>query len=131
MRTVFIIIILVLPLSFQSLFAQANQKNRIVILTDIEADPDDTQSLVRLFLYSNEIDIKGLIAATSCWHTSIVNPEAIEKVIKAYGKIQPNLLNHESDFPDVKTLSMLVKEGLPKYGMEGVGDGMDSEYLFI
>ena len=26
-----------------------------------------------------------------------------------------------------KHLSMLVKEGLPKYGMEGVGDGMDSE----
>ena len=39
MRTVFILIILVLTLSFQSLFAQANQKNRVVILTDIEADP--------------------------------------------------------------------------------------------
>ncbi|MGQ1945587.1 nucleoside hydrolase-like domain-containing protein [Geofilum sp. OHC36d9] len=106
---------------------QEVHKNRVVILTDIEADPDDTQSLVRLFLYSNQIDIKGIVATTSCWHTSVVNPESIEKVIEAYGKVQPNLLKHEPGFPDAKTLSMLVKSGLPKYGMTGVGEGMDSE----
>jgi hypothetical protein len=109
------------------LWGQEVQKNRVVILTDIEADPDDTQSLVRLFLYSNQIDIKGIVATTSCWHTSVVNPESIEKVIEAYGKVQPNLLKHEPGFPDANTLSMLVKSGLPKYGMTGVGDGMDSE----
>ncbi len=79
------------------------------------------------FLYSNQIDIKGIVATTSCWHTSEVNPESIEKVIEAYGKIQANLLKHESGFPDAKSLSQLVKEGVPNYGMEGVGDGMDSE----
>jgi hypothetical protein len=46
------------------------KKNRVIILTDIEADPDDTQSMVRLLLYSNQIDIKGLIATTSCWLTA-------------------------------------------------------------
>ena len=111
----------------QSLEAQQIQKERVIILTDIEADPDDTQSLVRLLLYSNQIDIKGIVATTSCWLTSEVNPESIEKVLEAYGKIQPNLLNHEAGFPDAKTLSSLVKEGLPKYGMKGVGKGMDSE----
>ncbi len=35
-------------------------KNRVIILSDIEADPDDTQSFVRLLLNSNEIDIKGM-----------------------------------------------------------------------
>lgn len=30
--------------------------HRLVVLTDIEADPDDSQSLVRLLLYSNRID---------------------------------------------------------------------------
>ncbi|MEQ9441386.1 MAG: DUF1593 domain-containing protein, partial [Cyclobacteriaceae bacterium] len=110
-----------------TLWAQQIQKHRAIILTDIEADPDDTQSLVRLFLYSNQIDIQGIIATTSCWHTSEVNPESIEKVIEAYAKVQPNLLKHEAGFPDAKTLSLLVKEGLPKYGMTGVGDGMDSE----
>ena len=57
MRTVLFLMILFLLFNLQSLFAQNNQKNRVIVLTDIEADPDDTQSLVRLLLYSNEIDI--------------------------------------------------------------------------
>ncbi len=111
----------------QSLCAQSGQKNRVIILTDIEADPDDTQSLVRLLLYSNEIDIKGLIATTSCWHKTIINPESIKKVIQAYGEVQAKLIMHEAGFPSEEALLMLVKEGLPKYGMLGVGDGKDSE----
>ena len=114
-------------MSLNSLSGQNIEKNRVIILTDIEADPDDTQSLVRLLLYSNQIDIKGIIATTSCCLTSEVNPESIHKVIDAYGEVQPKLLKHETDFPDAKALAMIVKEGLPKYGMKGVGDGMDSE----
>jgi len=106
---------------------ESSKKHRMIVLTDIEADPDDTQSLVRLLLYSNVIDIKGLIATTSCWHKTRVDPESIEKVIHAYGKIQPNLTKHEAGFPDAETLLGLVKDGLPKYGMLGVGDGKDSE----
>lgn len=107
--------------------AQANQINRVIILTDIEADPDDTQSLIRLLLYSNEIDIKGLIATTSVWKKTSVAPESIKKVIQAYGKVQPNLMKHEDGFPSAVALSMIVKQGLPKYGMQGVGEGKDSE----
>ena len=103
------------------------QKNRAIILTDIEADPDDTQSLVRLLLYSNQIDLKGLIATTSCWHRDIVNPESIEKVIRAYGKVHANLSKHEAGFPGMDALLKLVKSGIPKYGMLGVGEDKDSE----
>ena len=124
MRT-FIFFILFSLISY-SFFGQTYQKNRVIILTDIEADPDDTQSLVRLFLYANQIDIKGLIATTSCWHQTDVNPKSIEKLIYAYGQVQPNLLKHESGFPTPENLLTLVKEGLPVYGMGGVGDGMDS-----
>src|SRR5512133_1189427 len=70
------------------------QPHRLIVLSDIEADPDDTQSFVRLLLYSNKIDIKGLIATTSCWKKTSVAPESIVKIIKAYGQIQPNLLKH-------------------------------------
>jgi hypothetical protein len=111
----------------QSLYAQVNQKNRVIILTDIEADPDDTQSLIRLLLYSNEIDIKGLIATTSVWKKTSVAPESIKKIIQDYGNVQPNLTKHEVGFPSEETLLMLVKQGLPKYGMLGVGDGNDSQ----
>lgn len=102
-------------------------KHRVIILTDIEADPDDTQSLIRLLLYSNEIDIKGLIATTSCWYKTRVNPESIKKIIQAYGQVQPNLTKHAPDFPEAEALLKLVKQGLPKYGMQGVGDGKDSQ----
>ena len=105
--------------------AQVKEKHRVIILSDIEADPDDTQSFVRLFLYANEIDIKGLIATTSCWHKTRVDPESIKKIINAYGKVQPNLIKHEPGFPTVQALLQLVKQGLPKYGMEGVGNGND------
>ncbi len=127
MKTIPYLILFFLILYFQSLYVQANQRNRVIILTDIEADPDDTQSLVRLLLYSNEIDIKGLIATTSVWKKTSVAPESIKKVIQAYGKVQPNLIKHESGFPDAEKLLMLVKQGLPEYGMLGVGEGKDSK----
>lgn len=125
--TIFPLVLILFLFGSGTLNAKEKQKERVIILTDIEADPDDTQSLVRLLLYSNQIDIKGIVATTSCWLTSKVHPESIEKVIKAYGKVQSNLLKHEAGFPEANTLSSLIKDGLPKYGMKGVGKGMDSE----
>lgn len=107
--------------------AQDVQKHRVIILTDIEADPDDTQSMVRLLLYSNMIDIEGLVATTSVWKKTSVAPESIRKIIRAYGKVQPNLLKHEDGFPEPASLLSKVKQGLPEYGMPGVGNGQDSE----
>ncbi|MEN9444630.1 MAG: hypothetical protein RIS47_1520, partial [Bacteroidota bacterium] len=98
-----------------------------IILTDIEADPDDTQSLVRLLLYSNELDIKGIIATTSCWHRTEVNPESIKNVVTAYGKVHSNLVLHSDAYPKVEAMLALIKRGLPKYGMLGVGGSQDSE----
>ena len=103
------------------------QRHRVIVLTDIEADPDDTQSLVRLLLYSNQIDIKGLVATTSVWKKTSISPETIVKVINAYGEVQSNLNQHEEGYPTEEELLALVKEGLPVYGMKGVGEGKDSE----
>ena len=105
----------------------ANQQHRMIVLSDIEAEVDDTESFVRLLLYSNEIDLKGLIATTSVWKRTSIAPEAIVKIIQAYGKVQANLLKHDAGFPDAESLLKLVKKGLPQYGMLGVGDGKDSE----
>ena len=107
--------------------AQTSQQSRLIILSDIEAEVDDTESFIRLLLYSDDIDIKGLIATTSVWKKTSVAPEAIKKLIDAYDKVQPNLLKHDAHFPDADALLKLVKSGLPKYGMEGVGKGKDSE----
>lgn len=125
MRT--FIFFLVFSFTSYTFCTQHNNKNRVVILTDIEADPDDTQSLVRLLLYSNNIDIEGIIATTSCWMPDNIHPNSIEKVIQAYEKVQPNLKKHHPDFPEASKLYPLIKKGLPLYGMKGVGEGMDSE----
>lgn len=83
--------------------------------------------MVRLLLYTNKIDIKGLVATTSIWHKTEVNPKSIQKIIQAYDKVQSNLNNHETGFPEAEALSKLVKVGLPEYGMLGLGDGKDSQ----
>ena len=45
-------------------------KPRIITTTDLGADPDDEQSMVRLLVSANEFDIEGLIVSTGCWKKS-------------------------------------------------------------
>ena len=106
---------------------EAARPHRLVVLTDIEADPDDTQTLVRLLLYSNVIDIQGLVATTSVHLKTRVSPDSIRRVIEAYGEVRDNLMQHEAGYPEAEALLALVKQGLPVYGMGGVGEGRDSE----
>jgi hypothetical protein len=102
------------------------QKERMIVLSDIEADPDDTQSLVRLLLYSNEIDIEGLVATTSVWMQHERHPESIRAIINAYAKVRANLLLHAPGYPTAEHLLSLVSEGQPIYGAAGIGKGKDS-----
>lgn len=124
LRYLLIGILLLIP--SLSVFAESQQKNRLIVLTDIGADPDDTMSMVRLLLYSDDIDIEGLVATTSCWRKSSVAPELIQQVVEAYGRVQPNLKLHEPNYPSADALQKKIKSGIAKYGMEGVGDGKDS-----
>jgi hypothetical protein len=104
----------------------AEPAQRLIVLTDIEADPDDTQSLVRLLLYANEIDIEGLIATTSTWKRTSVAPDSIRNVLNAYRQIYPNLRLHDANYPTPDALGALVSEGRPESGMLGVGPDDDS-----
>jgi hypothetical protein len=113
--------------STRAVDSELPKPHRLIVLTDIEADPDDTQSLVRLLLYSNEIDIQGLIATTSVHRKAAVSPDSIRNVIHAYAAVYDNLLRHDSDYTEPETLLAVVKQGLPVYGMQGVGAGKDSE----
>jgi len=101
-------------------------KQRLIVLSDIEADPDDTQSFVRLLLYANQIDLEGLIATTSVHMKQAVYADSIRRIIDEYGKVQPNLNLHEPGFPAAARLQSLVREGQPAYGMAAVGEGHDT-----
>jgi hypothetical protein len=102
-------------------------KARLVVLTDIEADPDDTQSLVRLLLYSNELDIQGIVATTSIHMRGEIHPDSIVAIIGRYAEVRANLLKHAPGYPTAEALRALVAEGQPAYGMAAVGTGKDSQ----
>jgi len=38
--------------------------HRMILITDLEGEPDDSQMIVRLLMYANEMDIEGLIAVS-------------------------------------------------------------------
>lgn len=96
---------------------------RVIIISDIGNEPDDQMSLVRLLLYSNELDIKALIASTSTWQKTAVHPETMHSLINAYEEVRPNLLLHARGWPTAEDLSSKVFSGQPGYGMAATGPG--------
>lgn len=101
-------------------------KTRYIAITDIYrtkfkpwAEIDDIQSLVRLLLYSNDIEIEGLIASTSCFYKKggkQKDLDVILDVIQAYEKVKPNLDIHAPEYPDADYLRSISCVGIPEYG---------------
>ena len=100
--------------------------SRLIVLTDIGNEPDDSESMVRLLLYTNEIDIEGLIATTSRHHPNNPVRHLIDERVAAYGQLLRNLRQHDRRYPDVERLQRVVLSGSPVYGMTGVGEGKDT-----
>ncbi len=105
----------------------ADMKPRVIVISDIGNEPDDSESFVRLLLYTDQVDAEGFIAATSTWQRAVIHPELMTERIEAYGKVLANLRVHDKAYPDAAALLALVKKGQPHYGMSHVGDGFDTE----
>lgn len=92
---------------------------RLLVLTDISSltagvrEPDDGQSLIRLLLYANELELEGLVATANLGHGRAVRPELIHEAIDAYAAVRPNLLRHDARYPDAARLHRLVASGTP------------------
>jgi hypothetical protein len=100
---------------------------RVIIISDIGNEPDDQMSLVRLLLYSNELDIEGMIATTSTWQKTATHPETMRMLVEAYGQVRPNLLLNAKGWPEASELMNRVYAGQTGYGMAATGDGKTSE----
>jgi hypothetical protein len=100
---------------------------RVLVISDIGNEPDDSESFVRFLLYANEFDIQGIVAATSTHQRDRVRPDLFRERIAAYAKVLPNLRRHAPGYPDAERLQSLVRSGVPRYGMEGVGPGKETE----
>lgn len=94
--------------------------HRAVILTDLGPhndpgkDGDDIQSLVRLLVYANVIDIEGLVATVG-WSKQQSNTgifdETIHDAVKAYEKVYANLKKHDAHYPKPEYLKSIIKKG--------------------
>lgn len=105
----------------------AAENPRLIVVSDIGNEPDDSESFVRLLTYANQIDLKGLVASTSTWQRAATHPELFYERIDAYETVLKNLRLHDPAYPDAKTLRALVKKGQPRYGIAAVGEGFDTE----
>ncbi|MCF8358875.1 MAG: DUF1593 domain-containing protein [Prolixibacteraceae bacterium] len=102
------------------------KKPRVINMTDLGADPDDIQSMVRYLVQSNEYDTEGLIVTTGCWRKSQSNINMLTNILNAYGQVVSNLQVHDPDFPSLEYLQSVSALGQRGYGMGNVGEGKDS-----
>ncbi len=107
--------------------SNASWKPRVIHTTDLGADPDDEQSMVRQLVMANWFDIEGLIVATGCWRKNQSNTNMLDDLVDAYGEVVANLQVHDPDFPSVEYLRSVSVMGQTGYGMGDVGEGMDSD----
>lgn len=114
------------PGSDAAVGASTLQRPRIIVTTDLGADPDDQQSLVRLLVSANEFDIEGLIVSTSCWKKNQNSTAMLDAIVDAYGKVLTNLRVHAKGYPSYEHLKSISVLGQKGYGMSDVGDGKDT-----
>jgi hypothetical protein len=114
-----LLILLVLLVNFLQA-QQANNKHRVVVLTDIENEPDDAMSLVRFLTYTNQWDVEGLVATTSVHQKNKLATWRIYEILEAYKKVPSILLKHKPGYPSADYLISVVREGRADYGMNAV-----------
>lgn len=103
-------------------------KSRAIVMTDGEVD--DMDSLVRLLLYTNEVDLAGIIqtSATLRWRGSEDAPndagrypyrwpgsEWKHEIVEAYEEVYENLRVHDSSYPTPNYLKSITMDGNVDY----------------
>lgn len=113
-----------------SAVAAATERPRLAVLTDIGGDPDDQQSMVRLMVYANELEIELLLASAAGTpgelKVAVTKPELIREIVDAYGKVLPKLRKHAEGWPTAEELRARVVSGNPQRGRAHIGDGHDT-----
>lgn len=94
------------------------------------SDPDDIQSMVRFLLYTNELDVEGLVASAGTF-ARIARKQNILDILNLYDQVDENLRKHDPRYPTADKLRALTWQGRDKTWGEPassiIGEGRDSE----
>ncbi len=144
------VIVILLVFTKTLLIAQqpvVDKRYRIVISTDFppldvipggagygpaekRSDPDDIQSMVRLLLYSNDLDIKGLIASSGTF-ANIAKKKNLLDILDLYDQVDEKLRQHDTSYPTADALRAVTWQGSSgNWGRpyeEIIGENKDSE----
>jgi hypothetical protein len=93
--TLLTLILLTVACSAQSQLTRQSSKPRLIVLADMGNEPDEMQQMVQSFMYSNMVDIEGLISVTSVHlqpsnthpFRSVTHPELFHLLIDNSDKI--------------------------------------------
>ena len=142
MKQFLVFLLLAIPLTSLAAPVDTPLKPRIVVLTDIspnDIEPDDMESIIRLFAYADLFEIEGIVATTG-WSSGGDNSKwisLIHNAIDAYEKDLPNLrkrsgqqeyLENESKqrlgyWPSPDYLRSRTVVGSQVRGIEHIGEG--------
>lgn len=95
-------------------FSLAAQRPNLIITTDIGQDPDDQQSMIRLFHYANDFRLLGLVANADDNYDHeppVIRTDLLYQIIEAYDRIFPHLQKVDPNYPSSSKLKKLVKAG--------------------
>jgi hypothetical protein len=102
------------------------------------SDPDDVQSMVRFLLYTNELEVEGLVASAGTF-ANVAKKQNILDILNRYDRVDENLRRHDRRYPTADRLRLVTWEGrsgawgTPNVAMtekpldEILGEGTDSE----
>lgn len=117
--------------------AAANEplRPRVIIETDAGGDPDDEQSLVRFLLYTNDLDVEGIIANRPLardgenLNTERTGLGIIRQMLAAYEACYPKLVQHDPRYPQADKLRARTVPGYIDRddGVKLVLDAVDSD----
>ena len=142
-------LLIFLLLCLLTMGVQAQLKPRVVILTDIgqpDLEPDDTESLVHLLCYADQLEIEGIITSTG-WNCDPYPTKSAayrDSVVEAYGADVHNLMKRSdqmaflslekengcqemSYWPSVEYIRSRSVMGSQRAGIKVIGSDNDSE----
>lgn len=97
--------------------AREGERPRVIVETDAGGDPDDEQSLVRLLLYTNDLDVEGIIANRPVArmgenrNRERTGLGIVRQMVDAYAECYPSLRRHDPRYPAPETLRARVVSG--------------------